>query len=95
MGFCGNSHRIPVRMGWEWELKILSHGNPGIKESFTAHYGLELITSHFSIFRISMESDVVAIVRDGGSLKRKLCRVSRVSVVYSTWYPLGSKGRPL
>ena len=25
---CGNSHRKPVGMGWEWELKFHSHGNP-------------------------------------------------------------------
>ena len=24
----GNSHRNPVGMGWEWELKFHSHGNP-------------------------------------------------------------------
>ena len=25
----GNYHRNPVGMGWKWELKFLSHGNPG------------------------------------------------------------------
>ena len=30
--FHGNSHRNPVGMRWEWELKFLSHGNPGSLE---------------------------------------------------------------
>ena len=31
MALCGNSHRKDVGMGWEWELKFHSHGNPGIE----------------------------------------------------------------
>ena len=27
----GNSYRNPVGMGWEWELKFTSHGNPVLR----------------------------------------------------------------
>ena len=61
-----------------YPYQIFHTGLVRIEESFTAHYVLELITNHLSLFGISMESDVVAIVCDGSSVMVNLCRVSRV-----------------
>ena len=37
---CGNSYGNPVGMGWEWELKLLSHGNPAIMTDGNGFYAI-------------------------------------------------------